>query len=449
MCGIFGVFNHSQAAELTYFGLHSLQHRGQESAGICVSDGEQFHTHRGTGLVTEAFGQDQHVQLAGHIGIGHVRYTTAGDSGLLNAQPLVFRYSGGRVAVAHNGNLVNAKRLHNQLESQGSIFQTNSDTEVVPHLIARSGPPIEQAIQDALHVIEGAYALLFMTETQLLAAQDPRAFHPLALGKLDQGWVVASETCALDVCGAEFVREIEPGEMLLIDTEGLHSQTFMEPSPRSICSFEYIYFARPDSEINDISVHNVRKEMGRQICLEVPTEADVVIGVPDSGLAAAIGFAEESGLPYEMGMMKNRYVGRTFIQPNQELRRKGVRMKLSVVRKAVEGKRVILVDDSIVRGTTSGRIVEILKAAGATEVHMRVTSPPIMHPCLYGIDTARRMELISATQTPEEICQKIGADSLHFISVEGMIVATGRKDVSANRGHCLACFDGNYPTPTC
>jgi|TARA_B100000929_G_scaffold24454_1_gene18331 amidophosphoribosyltransferase len=449
MCGIFGVFNHSQAAELTYFGLHSLQHRGQESAGICVSDGEQFHTHRGTGLVTEAFGQDQHVQLAGHIGIGHVRYTTAGDSGLLNAQPLVFRYSGGRVAVAHNGNLVNAKRLHNQLERQGSIFQTNSDTEVVPHLIARSGPPIEQAIQDALHVIEGAYALLFMTETQLLAAQDPGAFHPLALGKLDQGWVVASETCALDVCGAEFVREIEPGEMLLIDTEGLHSQTFMEPSPRSICSFEYIYFARPDSEINDISVHNVRKEMGRQICLEVPTEADVVIGVPDSGLAAAIGFAEESGLPYEMGMMKNRYVGRTFIQPNQELRRKGVRMKLSVVRKAVEGKRVILVDDSIVRGTTSGRIVEILKAAGATEVHMRVTSPPIMHPCLYGIDTARRMELISATQTPEEICQKIGADSLHFISVEGMIVATGRKDVSANRGHCLACFDGNYPTPTC
>jgi len=449
MCGIFGVFNHSQAAELTYFGLHSLQHRGQESAGICVSDGEQFHTHRGTGLVTEAFGQDQHVQLAGHIGIGHVRYTTAGDSGLLNAQPLVFRYSGGRVAVAHNGNLVNAKRLHNQLERQGSIFQTNSDTEVVPHLIARSGPPIEQAIQDALHVIEGAYALLFMTETQLLAAQDPRAFHPLALGKLDQGWVVASETCALDVCGAEFVREIEPGEMLLIDTEGLHSQTFMEPSPRSICSFEYIYFARPDSEINDISVHNVRKEMGRQICLEVPTEADVVIGVPDSGLAAAIGFAEESGLPYEMGMMKNRYVGRTFIQPNQELRRKGVRMKLSVVRKAVEGKRVILVDDSIVRGTTSGRIVEILKAAGATEVHMRVTSPPIMHPCLNGMDTARRMELISATQTPEEICQKIGADSLHFISVEGMIVATGRKDVSANRGHCLACFDGNYPTPTC
>ena len=449
MCGIFGVFNHTQAAELTYFGLHSLQHRGQESAGICVSDGEKFHTHRGTGLVTEAFGQDQHLQLAGHIGIGHVRYTTAGDTGLLNAQPLVFRYTGGRVAVAHNGNLVNAKRLRNKLERQGSIYQTNSDTEVVPHLIARSGPPIEQAIPDALRVIEGAYALLFMTETQLVAAQDPRAFHPLALGKLDEGWVVASETCALDVCGAEFVREIEPGEMLVIDTEGLHSQTFMQPSSRSICSFEYIYFARPDSEIDGISVHNVRKEMGRQICREVPTEADVVIGVPDSGLAAAIGFAEESGLPYEMGMMKNRYVGRTFIQPNQELRRKGVRMKLSVVRKSVEGKRVILVDDSIVRGTTSGRIVEILKAAGATEVHMRVTSPPITHPCLYGIDTARRMELISATQTPEEICQKIGADSLHFISAEGMISATDRNDATRDRGHCLACFNGSYPTSTC
>lgn len=288
-----------------------------------------------------------------------------------------------------------------------------------------------------------------MTETQLVAAQDPRAFHPLALGKLDEGWVVASETCALDVCGAEFVREIEPGEMLVIDTEGLHSQTFMQPSSRSICSFEYIYFARPDSEIDGISVHNVRKEMGRQICCEVPTEADVVIGVPDSGLAAAIGFAEESGLPYEMGMMKNRYVGRTFIQPNQELRRKGVRMKLSVVRKAVEGKRVILVDDSIVRGTTSGRIVELLKAAGATEVHMRVTSPPITHPCLYGIDTARRMELISATQTPEKICQKIGADSLHFISAEGMISATDRNDSTRDRGHCLACFNGSYPTPTC
>ncbi len=243
--------------------------------------------------------------------------------------------------------------------------------------------------------------------------------------------------------------EIEPGEMLVIDAEGLHSQNFMEPSPRSICSFEYIYFARPDSEIDGISVHNARKEMGRQICREVPTEADVVIGVPDSGLAAAIGFAEESGLSYEMGMMKNRYVGRTFIQPDQELRRKGVRMKLSVVRKAVEGKRIILVDDSIVRGTTSGRIVEILKDAGATEVHMRVTSPPITHPCLYGIDTARRMELISATQTPAEICQKIGADSLHFISAEGMIAATGRKDVSSNRGHCLACFNGSYPTPTC
>ena len=446
MCGILGVFNNPQAAELTYFGLHSLQHRGQESAGICVSDGEKFHTHRGAGLVTEAFGQNQHLQLNGHIGIGHVRYTTAGDSGLLNAQPLVFRYSGGQVAVAHNGNLVNAKRLRTDLEKQGSIFQTNSDTEVIPHLIARAGPPIRKAVQEAFRRIEGAYALIFMTETQLVAVQDPGGFHPLSLGKIDDGWLVASETCAHDVCGAEFVREIEPGEMLMIDRDGLHSSSFVDPDDRFVCSFEYIYFARPDSEIDNISVHKARKELGRQICREMPTEADVVIGVPDSGLAAAIGYAEESGYPYELGMMKNRYVGRTFIQPDQELRRKGVRMKLSVVRQAVEGKRVILVDDSIVRGTTSGRIVEILKNAGAMEVHMRVTSPPIKFPCLYGIDTARRMELISSTKTPEEICEKICADSLHFLSAEGMIASTDRNDSSQNRGHCLACFNGIYPT---
>ncbi|MDP7622002.1 MAG: class II glutamine amidotransferase, partial [SAR324 cluster bacterium] len=260
MCGILGVFNNPQAAELTYFGLHSLQHRGQESAGICVSDGEKFHTHRGAGLVTEAFGQNQHLQLNGHIGIGHVRYTTAGDSGLLNAQPLVFRYSGGQVAVAHNGNLVNAKRLRTDLEKQGSIFQTNSDTEVIPHLIARAGPPIRKAVQEAFRRIEGAYALIFMTETQLVAAQDPRGFHPLSLGKLDDGWLVASETCAHDVCGAEFVREIEPGEMLMIDRDGLHSSSFVDPDDRSVCSFEYIYFARPDSEIDNISVHKARKE---------------------------------------------------------------------------------------------------------------------------------------------------------------------------------------------
>ena len=448
MCGIFGIYNHPQAAELTYLGIHALQHRGQESAGICTSDGETLHVARGMGLVTEAFAQRQHQSLPGAHAIGHVRYTTAGDTGLQNAQPLMFRYSGGQVSLAHNGNLVNANRLRSQLERQGSIFQTTSDTEVISHLIARSGPPVIQAIQDALRVIEGAYALIFLTPDSLIAAQDPRGFRPLCLGKLEEGWVVASETCALDIVGAEFVRDLEPGELLRIDASGLHSHLFLEPSPRTICSFEYIYFARPDSEIDQIGVHEVRKSLGRELAQELPTEADVVLGVPDSGLASAIGYAEASGIPYEMGMMKNRYVGRTFIQPNQELRRQGVRMKLSPVRSAVAGKRVVLVDDSIVRGTTSGRIVQMLKEAGALEVHLRITSPPITHSCLYGIDTARQAELIAANQSPEEICESIGADSLYFLSSSGMIQATGRSDASPNCGHCLACFNGNYPTPT-
>ncbi|MGA1597717.1 MAG: amidophosphoribosyltransferase [bacterium] len=447
MCGIFGIFDHPQAAELTYLGVHALQHRGQESAGICSADGERLHVHRGVGLVTEAFAQRQHQALPGRHAIGHVRYTTAGDTGLNNAQPLMFRYSGGAVSLAHNGNLVNADRLRQQLERQGSIFQTTSDTEVISHLIARSGPPVQQAIQDALRVIEGAFALVFLTPDALIAAQDPRGFRPLCLGSLGDSWVVASETCALDIVGAEFVRDLTPGELLVIDSSGVHSQNFLEPSARTICSFEYIYFARPDSEIDRISVHAARKSLGRQSFREEPTEADVVFGVPDSGIAAAIGYAEASGIPYEMGMMKNRYVGRTFIQPNQELRQQGVRMKLSPVRSAVAGRRVVLVDDSVVRGTTSGRIVQMLKDAGAKEVHLRITSPPITHSCVYGIDTARQAELIAAHQSPEEICQTIGADSLHFLSPEGMIRATGRQDSSPNCGHCLACFNGNYPTP--
>ena len=447
MCGIFGILGHPKAAELTFFGLHALQHRGQESAGISVSDGESIQTRRGQGLVSEVFSNDEYLEMKGNQAIGHVRYTTAGDSGLLNAQPLVFRYSGGQVAVAHNGNLVNAKRLREQLERQGSIFQTNSDTEVIPHLIARSGPPIDQAFQDSLRVIEGAYALLLMTEKQMIAAQDPRGFRPLSLGQFENAWVVSSESCAFDTIGADFVREIKPGELLVFDEQGLNMRSFTGVQPRKICSFEYIYFARPDSEVDGISVHNVRKELGRELCREAPADADLVVGVPDSGLASAIGYAEESGLPYEFGMMKNRYVGRTFIQPNQELRRRGVKMKLSVVRKAVEGKRVVLVDDSIVRGITSGRIVSMLKENGAREVHMRVTSPPITHSCLYGIDTARRMELIASEKSVEQIKKEIGADSLQFISEKGMIQATGREDLSADQGHCLSCFNGNYPTP--
>ena len=446
MCGIFGVFGHDRAAELTFFGLHSLQHRGQESAGICVSDGTQIMTRRGTGLVSEVFAKEEYLNFEGRKAIGHVRYTTAGDSGLVNAQPLVFRYTGGQVSIAHNGNLVNAVQLRKELEHKGSIFQTSSDTEVVPHLIARSGPPIDSAVEKALSRIEGAYALLFMTEKQMIAAQDPHGFRPLSLGQFENAWIVSSETCALETIGANFVREIKPGELFVFDDEGMHIRSFVKADPRRICSFEYIYFARPDSEVDGISVHSVRKELGRQLCRESNVESDIVVGVPDSGLAAAIGYAEESGLPYELGMMKNRYVGRTFIQPNQALRQRGVRMKLSVVRRAVEGKRVVLVDDSIVRGITSGRIVSMLKNHGATEVHMRITSPPITHPCLYGIDTARRMELIAASKTEDEIREAIGADSLKFISVDGMISATGRKDVFPDRGQCISCFNGEYPT---
>ncbi|MDP7630775.1 MAG: amidophosphoribosyltransferase [SAR324 cluster bacterium] len=447
MCGVFGIFNHPNAAELTYLGIHALQHRGQESAGICSSDGERLHVHRSTGLVTEVFSQAQQHQLPGNMAIGHVRYTTAGESDHLNAQPLVFRYSGGQVAVAHNGNLVNAQRLRTQLERQGSIFQTTTDTEVIPHLIARTGPPILNAVQDALRVIEGAFALLFLTESGLITAQDSRGFRPLSLGKLGEGWVVASETCALDIVGAEFVRDLRPGELLTISANGLESTPCLAPNPRAICSFEYIYFARPDSEINGVSVHDARKSLGRRIFEESPVEADVVVGVPDSGIASAIGYAEASGLPYELGMMKNRYVGRTFIQPSQELRQQGVRMKLSPVRSAIAGKRLVLVDDSIVRGTTSGRIVRMLKDSGAKEIHLRITSPPITHPCLYGIDTARRKELIAAEYDVPAIQEKIGADSLYFLSAEGMVEAAGRADSSPNRGHCLACFNGDYPTP--
>ena len=446
MCGIFGVFGHDRAAELTFFGLHSLQHRGQESAGICVSDGTQIMTCRGIGLVSEVFAKEEYLNFEGRKAIGHVRYTTAGDSGLVNAQPLVFRYTGGQVSIAHNGNLVNALQLRKDLEHKGSIFQTSSDTEVVPHLIARSGPPIDSAIEKALSRIEGAFALLFMTEKQMIAAQDPHGFRPLSLGQFENAWIVSSETCALETIGADFVREIKPGELFVFDDDGMHIRSFVKADPRRICSFEYIYFARPDSELDGISVHSVRKELGRQLCRESHVESDIVVGVPDSGLAAAIGYAEESGLPYELGMMKNRYVGRTFIQPNQALRRRGVRMKLSVVRRAVVGKRVVLVDDSIVRGITSGRIVSMLKNHGATEVHMRITSPPITHPCLYGIDTARRMELIAASKTEEQIRETIGADSLKFISVDGMISATGRKDVFPDCGQCISCFNGEYPT---
>jgi amidophosphoribosyltransferase len=446
-CGVFGIYNHKDAPQLTYLGLHALQHRGQESAGMCSSDGEKWYKHRGMGLVSEAFGKGDLEKFAGHIAIGHTRYTTAGSSKIENAQPLFFRYAQGSMAVAHNGNLVNATALRRELEKKGSIFQTTSDTEVIAHLIARSSSKdLPGAVKEALQQIKGAYALLVMNERQLLIALDPNGLRPLSLGKLGDAICVASETCAFDIIGAKYWREVQPGELIIIDEEGFHSTSFAEKTERSICTFEYIYFARPDSDIDGINVHMARKRLGKQLALESPVEADVVTGVPDSSISAAIGFAEATGIPYELGLIKNRYVGRTFIQPTQELRERGVHMKLSAVRKVVEGKRVVMIDDSIVRGTTSGRIVKMLREAGATEVHVRISSPPVMNPCFYGIDTSTRDELIAATKSIEEIREFIGADSLAFLSVEGMLKAIGRTDDTPQRGHCLACFTGKYPT---
>ncbi|WP_025028845.1 amidophosphoribosyltransferase [Caldalkalibacillus mannanilyticus] len=446
-CGVFGVYNHPHAPSLTYYGIHALQHRGQESAGIVASDGEKFSHHKGMGLVTEAFANDALEKLHGNRSIGHVRYTTAGESKLENAQPLIFKYKLGTLALAHNGNLVNAAQIKRHLERQGSIFQTTSDTEVIAHLIARSGyEELEDAVKEALSMIKGAYALLIMTEKKMIAALDPNGLRPLSMAKMGDGYFFSSETCAFDVVGAEYEREVEPGEMVIIDENGMRSMRFSQQTQRSICSFEYIYFARPDSNIDGINVHQSRKELGKKLAREILIEADVITGVPDSSISAAIGYAEASGIPYELGLIKNRYVGRTFIQPNQELRAKGVRMKLSAVRKVVEGKRVVMIDDSIVRGTTSGRIVTMLREAGAKEVHVLISSPPVMNPCFYGIDTSTREELIAAKKSVEEMREFIGADSLYFLSVEGMVEAIGREDDAPNQGHCLACFTGKYPT---
>lgn len=446
-CGVFGVWGHPEAAQLAYYGLHSLQHRGQEGAGIVVTDGEQLKIHKGLGLVTEVFGQGELEKLPGKAAIGQVCYSKAGVTGYENVQPLLFRSQTGSLALAHNGSLINADALKHQLEGQGSIFQTTSDTEVLAHLIRRSGySTLEEKVKNALTMVKGAYAFLIMTEDKLIAALDPQGIRPLSLGKIGEVYVVASETCAFDVIGATYIREIEPGELLIISDEGLKSERFSYKMDRAICTMEYIYFGRPDSNVAGINVHTARKKLGIQLAKEAYVEADIVTGVPDSSISVAIGYAEESNIPYEMGLIKNRYVGRTFIKPTQELREQGVKMKLSPVRGVVEGKRVVMVDDSIVRGTTSRRIVRMLKEAGAKEVHVRISSPPITNPCFYGIDTSSKDELIAANKTIEEIREEIGADSLAFISAEGMVEAIGRDDESVNCGHCLACFTGNYPT---
>jgi amidophosphoribosyltransferase len=446
-CGVFGIWGHPDAAQLTYYGLHSLQHRGQEGAGIVVTDGERLRTHKGSGLVNDVFSRGELEDLIGYGAIGHVRYSTAGGNELANVQPLLFRSQTSSLALAHNGNLVNANALKHQLESQGSIFQTTSDTEVLAHLIKRSGyPTLKEKVQNALTMLKGAYAFLVMTETEMMVALDPNGLRPLSIGVLGDAYVVASETCAFDVVGATYVRDVQPGELLIINEDGLTVDSFSTSVQRSMCSMEYIYFSRPDSNIEGINVHAARKSLGKQMFEEAPVEADVVTGVPDSSISAAIGYAEASGIPYEIGLIKNRYVGRTFIQPSQELRELGVKMKLSPVRGIVEGKRVVMVDDSIVRGTTSRRIVKMLRAAGATEVHVRITAPPIAHPCYYGIDTSERAELIASKYSVEEIKDIIGADSLSFISVEGLMKGIGRSTAEPNCGQCLACFTGRYPT---
>ncbi len=447
-CGVFGIWGHTDAAHLSYYGLHALQHRGQEGAGIVTTDGQNLVAVRGEGLVNDVFNEDKLRFATGHAAIAHVRYATAGGKGIENVQPLLFRSSTGSLAIAHNGNLVNANHLKQHLERSGSIFNSTSDTEVVVHLIKKSThSPFRGKVKNALSLLKGAFSLILLTNDSMIVARDRNGLRPLSLGKLGDAYVVASETCAFDLIGAEYVREVEPGELLIISNNGLEVDSFIEADKRTMCAMEYVYFARPDSNIDGINIHMARKRMGKELARECAhIEADVVTGVPDSSISAAIGFSEESGIPYELGLIKNRYVGRTFIQPTQELRERGVKMKLSPVVQVVKGKRIVMVDDSIVRGTTSKRIVRMLKEAGAAEVHVVISSPPMTDPCFYGIDTSTHEELIASSHSIEEMRVAIEADSLTFLSVDGLVRATERPFEDENAGLCMACFTGNYPT---
>jgi len=445
MCGIFGITGHPEASNLTYLGLHALQHRGQESAGIVSGGPAGLHVHREMGLVADIFTSDVLAQLTGEVAIGHVRYSTAGVSQLKNAQPLSVAYQGGQLAVAHNGNLVNAQVVRRELEAQGAIFQSDSDTEVVIHLIARSKEStFERKVVEAMHQLTGAYSLLFLNGQQMVAIRDPSGFRPLVMGRLRNSYVFASETTALDLIEAEYIREIEPGEMVVVDEEGMRASKVFPSAPRGgRCVFEHVYFAKPNSTLFGSSVYLTRKELGRQLAKEQPAEADLVIAVPDSGVPAAIGFSQASGIPYDVGLIRSSYVGRTFIEPQQSIRHFGVKLKLAAVREVLKGKRVVVVDDSIVRGTTSRKIVKMLKAAGATEVHLRISSPPTAWPCYYGIDTPSRQELIAASHSTPEIAKYVTADSLGYLSLDGLGEAVGDKEWN---NFCNACFSGNYLT---
>jgi len=449
-CGVFGIWGHPDAAKLTYFGLHSLQHRGQEGAGILANDQGTLRRHRDTGLLSEVFRNPLNLEkLTGSSAIGHVRYATAGEASVDNIQPFLFRFHDTQFGLAHNGNLTNAQSLKSELEKNGAIFSSTSDSEILAHLIRRShNPSFMGKIKEALNTVKGGFAYLMLFEDKLIAGLDPNGFRPLSIGKMANGaLVVSSETCAFEVIGAEWIRDVHPGELVIFDENGITYDRYTDDTQLAICSMEYIYFARPDSNIQGVNVHTARKRMGAQLAREFKNQADIVVGVPNSSLSAAMGFAEESGLPNEMGLIKNQYIQRTFIQPTQELREQGVRMKLSAVSGVVKGKRVVMIDDSIVRGTTSRRIVKLLKEAGATEVHVAIASPALAYPCFYGIDIQSREELIAANHTVEETCEIIGADSLTYLSVDGLIDSIGIDTDAPNGGLCVAYFDGKYPTP--
>jgi amidophosphoribosyltransferase len=441
-CGVFGIAGATEAANLAYLGLHSLQHRGQESAGIATTDGSKLYAHRALGLVQDAFGEAVLEKLPGDRSIGHVRYSTAGGGGLKNAQPIAVEYAEGAIAVAHNGNITNFAALREELEAEGSIFQTTSDTELVVHLVARSraGATVDRIV-DALRRVEGAYSMVILTPKELIAVRDPHGFRPLCMGMLKDAQVFASEPPAFHLIGAEYLRDLEAGEMVIVDESGLRSLRPFEHKPRKMCVFEYIYFARPDAELAGTSVYELRKRLGHTLAEDSPVDADLVIPVPDSGTASALGFAEGLGIPFELGLIRSHYVGRTFIEPAQSIRHFGVRLKLSPVRRLLEGKRVAVVDDSIVRGTTSRKIVKMLRDVGAREVHLRISSPPTRWPCFYGIDTPTRKELIASSHSVDEITRYITADSLAYMSLEGL----HRAFEGEPGGFCDACFSGDYP----
>ena len=443
-CGVIGIYapGREQLSRLAYFGLHALQHRGQESAGIAVNKEGRITYYKEMGLVQEVFSDDIIARLQGDIAVGHVRYSTTGESYVINAQPLVVRYKGGSIALAHNGNLINAGEIRDDLEDQGVIFQTSIDSEVIANLIARYNAfGIEKAIQKTMEQIRGSYALVITYGDKLIGLRDPHGLRPLCIGKIDGGYVLSSESCAFNVLDAEFVRDVKAGEMVIIEDGQIRSIQHAGGEKKALCSFEFVYFARPDSVLDGQSVYISRRNAGKMLAKEYPVDADIVIAVPDSGTVAAIGYAEESKIPFGEGLIKNRYVGRTFIQPDQKMRELSVRLKLSVLKENIQGKRVVLIDDSIVRGTTSGRIVEMLKAAGAKEVHLRVCSPPVRFSCYFGIDTPTRKSLVGATHSIEEIRDMVGADSLGYLSIEGLLQSVHE----SGAGLCSACFSGEYP----